>query len=792
MAGESNTPSMNWNACDLDKEWKRFKQHCQFTFLGPLHQKNELQKVNYLMTYIGDKGREIYQTFTWAAVVQGQPEEYETIIGVTAKYDLYVAPKKNQIRSTVIFNRRRQEQSERFDNFVTDLKLLVRECGYTEPDRMLRDAIVLRAVHDTVREKCLEIGDELTLDRAIQIGQNYETSILSMATIGDEDPRVNKVSMGRGTGKYKHGKPRKSDKQDKDESEELCSRCGYDISHTKCPAKSSQCNKCKKYGHFAKVCKSKVETVDNVASSEEDIIEKYYIVDDPETDDSSDEYSHLIHAVGPSRQKKWWVDLKVNGKSIGVQIDTGADRSLLPFDIFKDMGLKLPLVKSDRSFKSYTLHELDVEGIVSLPVTYKDRTVDVKFYVVHLDQKTLISGYESEQLGLIQRTYTINEEIDEYPELESTTGAREALFWPGMNSQIEDLVNDCTKCSEYQNKQRSETLQPTKVPAYPWCEIASDIFDFEGSHYLLTVDYFSKYMEVDKLPSMSSTSTIETLKSQVCRHGIPERLRTDNGPQFSSREFSVFCEDYGIQHVTSSPNYPQSNGEAERAIQTVKKLWAKTADKQLSLLDYRSTPLEACDLSPAQLSMGRRPRNKVPASRELLKVNGYNHKKVAKQLEGEKLRQTHYYNQKNSMDFHPLSPGDPVRMAPLPGTTNWLPAKVVAKHATPRSYIVQCNNRKYRRNRRHLRLATHKANEQATTKADSLPDPTVKPPVPMLKINVPARLPEKPPAEPPVDSSTQQPRVEPPETVESNTPTVTPYVVTRSGRVSKPPQRMDV
>ena len=65
MADKTSKPSMDWEAKDLNREWKRFKQHCEFTFKGPLSSKTEAEKVNYLMTYIGDKGREIYTTFTF-------------------------------------------------------------------------------------------------------------------------------------------------------------------------------------------------------------------------------------------------------------------------------------------------------------------------------------------------------------------------------------------------------------------------------------------------------------------------------------------------------------------------------------------------------------------------------------------------------------------------------------------------------------------------------------------------------------------------------------------------------
>ena len=200
-------PSMNWTMPDLDREFKRFRQHCSFTFGGPLSGKTELEKVNYLMTYIGDKGREIYNTLEWAPAVPATedtdavPAENHTVEGVFKKFATYVAPKRNQIRATVSFNRRKQEAQEKFDNFVTDLKILVKDCGYTDENRMVRDAIVLRSHNSKVQEKCLEKGDELTLDLAVHVGQSCEMSLESMRVIAsDEDPKVtvNKITRARG------------------------------------------------------------------------------------------------------------------------------------------------------------------------------------------------------------------------------------------------------------------------------------------------------------------------------------------------------------------------------------------------------------------------------------------------------------------------------------------------------------------------------------------------------------------------------------------------------------------
>jgi len=289
--------------------------------------------------------------------------------------------------------------------------------------------------------------------------------------------------------------------------------------------------------------------------------------------------------------------------------------------------------------------------------------------------------------------------------------ARETLFWPGMSQQIQNMVEDCSICNTYQNQQPKEPMKPSKIPGLPWSEIASDLFDWKGDTYLLTIDYYSKFIEVDKLIDQSSSTTIDALKSQISRHGIPEILRTDNGPQFSSSEFHSFCDDYQIQHNTSSPYFAQSNGEAERAVQTVKRMWKKCNDKQLALLDYRTTPLISCGLSPAQLLMGRRPRNKLPAARNLLQPKPYDLQEVKNRFTKDKANQQHYYDNKASNDLPTFQPGDPVRMSPLPGSNKWLPATVVERHSSPRSYVVEYNGRKYRRNRKYLRLATHKAND---------------------------------------------------------------------------------
>ena len=139
-----------------------------------------------------------------------------------------------------------------------------------------------------------------------------------------------------------------------------------------------------------------------------------------------------------------------------------------------------------------------------------------------------------------------------------------------------------------------------------------DLFVWNNATYLLVVDYYSRYPEMSKLPgSTSSKTVIMHLKSIFARHGVPETVISDNGPQFASEDFKNFAAEYGFVHTTSSPRYPQSNGAIERCVQTIKARLTKSKDPYIGILEYRATPLFN-RYSPSQLLMGRQIRTTLP------------------------------------------------------------------------------------------------------------------------------------------------------------------------------------
>ena len=124
------------------------------------------------------------------------------------------------------------------------------------------------------------------------------------------------------------------------------------------------------------------------------------------------------------------------------------------------------------------------------------------------------------------------------------------------------------------------------------------------------MDYYSQFIEIEKLEETTTSCVINHLKSIFARYGIPQCLTSDNGLQYSNREFSNFAHCYGFLHMTSSPGHPSANGEAERAVCTVKQLLRGSTDPYATLMSYRATPLSNGH-TPAEL-MSRRIHTKVP------------------------------------------------------------------------------------------------------------------------------------------------------------------------------------
>ena len=220
----------------------------------------------------------------------------------------------------------------------------------------------------------------------------------------------------------------------------------------------------------------------------------------------------------------------------------------------------------------------------------------------------------------------------------------------------------------------------TELPAFPWQRVGSDLFVLNGVSYLLIVDYFSRFLEAI----------------------IPETVMSNNRPQYASQEFTEFARSYDFCHVTSSPHFPQSNGQAERTVQTVKKLLKESDDPYMALLNYRTTSFPWCGLSPAQLLMGRQLRANLPLTEEQLCPQWPYLGEFRRQNNLFKSKQKRDYDRRHRVRSLPLIPDD----SEVWDTSGDRPTseQVVAPASAPRSYLVETPSGQVRRKRRHLNV----------------------------------------------------------------------------------------
>ena len=196
--------------------------------------------------------------------------------------------------------------------------------------------------------------------------------------------------------------------------------------------------------------------------------------------------------------------------------------------------------------------------------------------------------------------------------------ARSYVWWPKMDSDIEEMVKNCNVCQETRPAPPAAPLHPWEWPTQPWNRLHLDFGGpFMGYMFLVLIDAHSKWIDAQMMQSITASKTIEKLRIVFSSHGLPRKVVTDNGPTFVSEEFKTFMKGNGIKHVTTAPYHPSSNGQAERAVQIVKQALrsgeGNNVQEKLSkfLFTYRITPHSTTRLPPTELLMGRRPRSRL-------------------------------------------------------------------------------------------------------------------------------------------------------------------------------------
>lgn len=283
--------------------------------------------------------------------------------------------------------------------------------------------------------------------------------------------------------------------------------------------------------------------------------------------------------------------------------------------------------------------------------------------------------------------------------------AKQNFYWPKLSSELYNFIATCSTCNKYSRTQIRHPLLSHEIPAVPFAKIGLDLAKENGSFYLILMDYYSRWLEIEPLSNPNSAQIIEKLKRIFSAFGIPQKIVCDNSP-FNSQEFHDFAHAWNIELIFSSPYHPRSNGLAEKAVGIAKNMIKKSRDTKvelhLYLLNYRNAIIANTGFTPSQLLMNRQLRTKLPVQSSNLSPNqGINHAVAhQKMLDNQQSQKSHY--DKSARTEVLFWPGERILLQ-NPKTKLWENAKIVKKLPEPRSYLVETQFGFYRRNSSLLR-----------------------------------------------------------------------------------------
>ena len=182
-----------------------------------------------------------------------------------------------------------------------------------------------------------------------------------------------------------------------------------------------------------------------------------------------------------------------------------------------------------------------------------------------------------------------------------------------MDKDIETCVKKCTICQSSRKNPPSSPAYSWPVPDQPCTRLHIDCAGLlEGKMFLLITDTYSRWMDIHKTNTSTSSTKIELLWQSFATLGLSQVIISDNATAFTSSKFSDFLKRNGIHHVLTPPYHPSVNGLVERSVQTfkegLKRLERGLLNTRLMrfLFKYRITPHSSTGVSPTELMFGRK------------------------------------------------------------------------------------------------------------------------------------------------------------------------------------------
>ena len=418
-------PQIDWNGSDLPTGLKKFKQYYQLIFDGPLSQKEQKVKATYIVLWIGEKGRKIFNS-----VELSEDEKQKTDV-IFDKFTAYLEPKLNFRIARYQLQGFRQSDDESVDSFMARCKIQAQKCRFGEgeiEDRLI-EQLIIGTKERKVQEALLGKDEKLKLDKAMDIARKREATVNDMKSLEQQGAsargRETNIDAVRQT------------------ANPQCGKCG--LNHgKKCPAQGTRCRKCNQWNHWEQVCRNKqghdrktkppegrkphdksgqsrVHVVEESSSSFDELLFESIQIDSSTVNLARDEAFAKVHVELPN------ID---HPKSmLKVKVDTGAQGNILPLRIFRNMfpehvdehGLPTGTTPTHTKLTAYNGTSIPQHGVCSIKCSYGDKKTNARFYVADVDGPAICGLPTSCELQLVEQRCGIYTTKMPYPTIKDNS-----------------------------------------------------------------------------------------------------------------------------------------------------------------------------------------------------------------------------------------------------------------------------------------------------------------------------------------------------------------------------------
>ena len=294
------------------------------------------------------------------------------------------------------------------------------------------------------------------------------------------------------------------------------------------------------------------------------------------------------------------------------------------------------------------------------------------------------------------------------------SNARDRFFWPGLDGAVRLVRQQCRQCNEQAPSQSTEPPLPAPQPRVPFEQVVTDLCHLEGHLFLVYADRFSGWAEVERLSTNSFRLARQVFLRWFRTYGVPEEISSDGGPPFQSLQYRTFLKLWDVQPRLSSAYFPQSNGRAEAAVKSIKRILLGNINSTTGELDtdaaaraimtHRNTPAQDTGISPSVMLFGKPLRDHLPRSNRKMRPEW---EAIADAREEALARRVSYSKPNPEKELTPLQVGDSVSVQNQTGhrPNRWSSTGVVSEVLPYRQYhvVMDGSRRVSLRNRRFLR-----------------------------------------------------------------------------------------